>query len=340
MSAQVLLRAVPSGERVLRRGAEIIRSEADALHLLADALGDSFVAACETLLACRNRVVVTGMGKSGHIARKWAATLAATGTPAIYVHPGEAAHGDLGMLVAGDVLVVISNSGNTDELRPFLRYARTLGVEVVGVASRADSVVMQSATVKLLYPALREACPANVAPTTSTAVQLALGDALALTIMEMRGFSVDGMRKLHPGGVLGLRLTTAREIMHCGSRLPLVGEDELMPNVVMKMTAAGFGIAGVTDTAKRLVGVITDGDIRRHLEDLYTATAGEVMNREPKTVPANMMAEEVLRFLNENQITAAFVVEPSAPVNRDVPLGMIHVHDLLRLGLSEGPPAR
>ena len=334
MTAPRYLRAVPAGEIILQRGAEVIRAEAEALHLLAASLTDSFVEACDLILACRGRIVVTGMGKSGHVGRKWAATLAATGTPAIFVHPAEAAHGDLGMLVAGDVLVVISNSGNTSELRPFLRYAKRIAVDVVGVASRESSLVMDSAAVKLCYPSTREACPANVAPTTSTALQLALGDALALAVMDMRGFSVEGMKTLHPGGSLGLQLSTAREIMHRGDRLPLVGEEALMRDVVMAMTSTGFGIAGVVDMAGRLVGVITDGDIRRHLDDLRTATAGDVMSAEPKMVTVEMLATDVLRLLNEHQITAAFVIDPGAPVNHNVPIGIVHVHDLLRLGLS------
>jgi arabinose-5-phosphate isomerase len=334
VTAQALLQIQPTAEGILRRAAEVITIEAEALHCLAGSLDEAFVEACEVIISARGRVVITGMGKSGHIGRKWAATMAATGTPAIYVHPAEAAHGDLGMLVPGDILVVISNSGNTSELRAFLRYAASIGVVVIGVASKLDSVVMQSADIKLCLPAMREACPANIAPTTSTTLQLALGDALAMTLMDVRGFSREHMKILHPGGSLGLRLTPVSEIMHEGVRLPLVDEAALMCDVIVTMTSTGFGIAGVVDKAGRLIGVITDGDIRRHFNDLAEARAEEVMTREPKTIPSDSLAEEALHFLNENQITCAFVMKRDAPVNTDVPIGIVHIHDFVRLGLD------
>lgn len=334
MTAQATLQALPSEETIVRRGAEVIRMEAEALHLLASTLEASFASAAEAILASPGRVVVTGMGKSGHIGRKWAATMAATGTPAIYVHPAEAAHGDLGMLVPGDVLIVISNSGNTSELRAFLSYAAAIRVKIIGVASRLDSLVMQNADVRLLFPAAREACAANIAPTTSTTMQLALGDALALTLMDMRGFSRDGMKALHPGGSLGLRMTPVRDMMHSPARMPLVDQLASMRDVIITMTSTGFGIAGVVDKAGRLVGVITDGDIRRHFDELALTTAQEVMTAEPKTVCSEAVAEEALHFLNENKITGAFVMDRGAPVNTNVPVGFVHIHDFLRLGLS------
>ena len=324
----------PSSDVILRRGAEVINLEARALDLLANSLDQSFAEACEALLACTGRVIVTGMGKSGHIARKWAATLAATGTPAFYVHPAEAAHGDLGMLVRGDVLVVLSNSGNTTELRAFLRYARSIDVTIVGVASKPDSLLLQTAEIKICLPQTREACPANIAPTTSTTLQLALGDAIAMTLMDMRGFSRDRLKALHPGGALGLRLTPVTEIMHGVERLPLVDLNAEMREVIVTMTSRGFGIAGVIDGAGRLRGVITDGDIRRHFDDLATATARGVMTSNPKTIVSSTLAEEALHFLNEHKITSAFIMNPERPVNRDVPVGIIHVHDFLRVGLA------
>ncbi|MDP9422822.1 MAG: KpsF/GutQ family sugar-phosphate isomerase [Pseudomonadota bacterium] len=333
MSIQNIVRSGYSAGGAIERGVEVIRAEAAALEMLASSLDHTFVMACEAILESRGRVVVTGMGKSGHIGRKWAATMAATGTPATYVHPAEAAHGDLGMLVRGDVLIVISNSGNTSELRAFLRYAKEIDVTVIGVASRPESLVMQNADIKLCLPAAREACHANIAPTTSTAMQLALGDALAMALMDLRGFSIDRMRALHPNGSLGLRLTPVRQIMHPPIRIPLAVESAPMHDVVVTMTSMGFGIAGVVDSAGRLIGVITDGDLRRHFEDLRTATAGEVMTPNPITVSANMLAEEALKLLNDNKITGAFVIEPNAPVNTNVPVGIVHIHDFLRLGL-------
>lgn len=325
---------LPSPDAILRRGAEVIEVEAKALSRLATSLEGSFVDACEQILACEGRVVVTGMGKSGHIGRKWAATLAATGTPAIYVHPGEAAHGDLGMLVAGDVLVVLSNSGNTPELRAFLHYAATIKVPVIGVASRPESFLLKAADIKILLPEMLEACPANIAPTTSTTLQLALGDAVAMTLMDMRGFSRESLKTLHPGGALGLRLMSVGEIMHRGSRMPLVDQSAAMREVIVTMTSRGFGIAGVVDAAGRLVGVITDGDIRRHFNELGTTVARDVMTLNPKTLTSDTFAEEALHFLNENKITCAFVLNRNSPVNRDVPVGIIHLHDFLRTGMA------
>jgi arabinose-5-phosphate isomerase len=334
MSVRVAFQDFSSPNALLERGAEVIRAEADALRLMAERLDESFVKACNVILAASGRIVITGMGKSGHVARKWAATMAATGTPAIYVHPAEAAHGDLGMLVSGDVLVVISNSGNTGELRPFLRYAKSIGVAVIGVASQLDSLVMQHASVKLRYPAVREACPANLAPTTSTTLQLALGDAISLVVMEMRGFTLERMKHLHPGGALGMRMTRAQDVMHHAPALPLVGEGTCMQDVVSVMTSSGLGIAGVTDVAGRLTGVITDGDLRRNIHQLHIADAAGVMNRAPVTLEPQMLVDEVLKIFNTNEIMAAFVIEPEAAVNNRVPIGVIHLHDLLRLGLS------
>lgn len=334
MSSQVSLKPIISANDILRRGAEVIKIEARALESLADSLDESFVLACEQLIACVGRVVITGMGKSGHIARKWAATMAATGTPAFFVHPAEAAHGDLGMLIPGDVLVVLSNSGNTAELRAFLRYAASIKVTVIGVASRPDSLLLQSADIKICLPQMREACPANIAPTTSTTLQLALGDAIAMALMDLRGFSTDGLKALHPGGSLGLRLTPVAEIMHGRESMPIVDATAPMRDVIVTMTTRGFGIAGVLDGAGRLIGVITDGDVRRHFDDLAKSTAQEVMTIDPKTLSSATVAEEALAFLNDNKITCAFVMAPNAGVNRNVPVGIIHVHDFLRISLG------
>ena len=319
-------------DAILARGRAVIRTEGEALALLERSLDASFIAACEAIRDTRRQLVISGMGKSGHIARKIAATFAATGTPAIYVHPGEAAHGDLGMLSEGDVLLVISNSGNTVELRAILDYARRASMPIIGVAARASSLVIALADVPLLLPMTREACAMNLAPTTSTTLQLALGDALAVTVMEMRGVSKSRLRALHPGGAIGLELTPVGEIMHAADRLPLVGAAADMPEVISVMTLGCFGVAGVVDAAGKLMGIITDGDLRRHFALLQTATAGEVMTPAPKVIFADMPAGEALVFLNETQITAAFVVEHPGPAPAR-PLGIIHMHDLLRLGL-------
>jgi len=318
---------------ILARGAEVIRIETEALRLLENSLDESFVQACRMILDVQGRVIITGMGKSGQIGRKAAATFSATGTPASYVHPGEAAHGDLGMLVPGDVLIVISNSGSTAELQAFLRYADAIGVPAIGIASRMESLVMRYANVKLCIPASREACHANIAPTTSTTMQLALCDALAMAVMDLRGFSRDGMKLLHPGGAIGLRLLPVRDIMHTGAAMPQVSPDTHMSDVISVMTSRGFGIAGIVDDAGDLLGVITDGDLRRHFAVLGEVTAREVMTTMPKCLDAGMSAEAALELLNDLKISAAFVVEGDSAQSRK-PLGIVHIHDFVRIGLS------
>jgi len=319
--------------QVLIRGREVIQGEAEALDKLALVLDENFCEACGAISQIHRQLVVTGMGKSGHIARKVAATFAATGTPAIYIHPSEAGHGDLGMLSAGDVLLVFSNSGNTAELRAVLAYARKKKIPIIGVAARQNSLLMELADIPLLLPRVPEACAVNIAPTTSTTMQLALGDALAMAVMDIRGISKSHLRALHPAGLIGLALSPVSELMHGPDRLPLVSQDAGMPEAISVMTSGCFGLAGVTDGGGALVGIITDGDLRRRFGVLTTAFAREVMTPSPKVLPADMPAGEALVFLNDNKITAAFVVEdPEAGLQR--PLGIIHIHDLLRQGLN------
>lgn len=320
-------------QKILERGREVIKIEADALGLLQTSLDENFVQACQIINGASRQLVITGMGKSGHIGRKVAATFAATGTPAIFIHPGEAAHGDLGMLSQGDVLLVLSNSGNTSELRAILNYARKGGIPIIGVASRRNSLVGELADVTLLLPKVREACSVNVAPTTSTTLQLALGDALAMAVMDMRGVSKNWLRAVHPAGSIGLALSPLAEIMHGEDRLPLVRDITGMPEVISVMTRGCFGLAGVVNDTGALIGIITDGDLRRRFGVLTTAFAREVMTPSPKVLPAEMPAGEALMFLNDNQITAAFVVE-DASITAPHPLGIIHIHDLLRIGLN------
>lgn len=319
-------------DEILARGQEVVRIESAALGLLADTLNGDFVSACEMILEVPRQLVVTGMGKSGLIARKVAATFAATGTPAVFVHPGEAAHGDLGMLAQGDVLLVLSNSGNTHELRAILNYARANRIPIIGAASRRHSQVIKLADVALLLPHVPEACAVNVAPTTSTTLQLALGDALAMAVMDMRGISKSRLHMLHPGGHIGLALTPVGEIMRGVEYMPLVHAAAAMPETLSVMTSGCFGLAGVTDDDGVLLGVITDGDLRRKFSALATATAAEVMTPYPKLIPMEMAAKDALAFLNSNQITAAFVIDEASdgPIR---PLGIIHIHDLLRFEL-------
>lgn len=347
MSSQVILKSISVADDVVTRGREVIELEARTLLSLSASLGNTFVAACDLLGAASGRIVVAGIGKSGHIGRKIAATLAATGSPAIYVHPGEAAHGDLGMIVPGDVVLVISNSGNTAELRVLLDHARKFEIPTVGITSVRGSLVARRCDVCILVPPADEACPVNIAPTSSTTQQLALGDAIAMVLMDMRDISREDIKDLHPGGVIGLRLSTVSELMHSEDKLPLVALDLSMDAVISQMTTMGFGIAGVVDATGHLVGIITDGDLRRHFKLLGTVTAQDVMTRNPKVLRTSMAAEDALKFLNDSKVTCAFVVADTDRVCPAVnggggaiadgtqkPIGIIHLHDFLRLGLS------
>lgn len=326
------LNALVEPDLIRTRGQEVVRLEMAGLAALESAIDENFVAACQLILNIGQRLVVTGMGKSGHVGRKIAATFAATGTPSIYIHPGEAAHGDMGMLVPGDALLVLSNSGNTPELRAILAYGRNAGIPIVGVASHLNSLVMEHSDIQLLLPQVQEACSVSLAPTTSTTMQLALGDALAMAVMTMRGVGSRQIHAFHPAGTIGLTLCPVMELAHRGEAMPLVAIDARMQDVISIMTMGRFGLTGVMN-GERLAGVITDGDLRRHFAELGTARAAEVMTANPKVLPGEMPAGEALAFLNEHKITAAFVVaDPAA--GPQVPLGIIHIHDLLRHGLG------
>lgn len=306
----------------------VLAAEAAALEALAVSLDGPFVAAVETLAAAAGRVVVSGMGKSGHVARKIAATLASTGTPAFFVHPGEASHGDLGMIMPGDAVVALSNSGETPELGDIIAYTRRFEIPLVAVTSRAGSSLAQAADVGLILPQVAEACPMGLAPTTSTTLMLALGDALAVALLERKNFTPADFRVFHPGGKLGQRLLKAADLMHGGDAVPLVAPDATMSEVLLMMSEKRLGCAGVVEGG-RLAGIITDGDLRRHMSDhLLSKRAAEVMTRGPKTVTPTMLAAEALRIMNAKSITSLFVVEDGRPV------GVLHVHDLLRSGVA------
>lgn len=312
------------------RGRDVIRTEARALLQLADLLDDSFADAVGLILSTEQRVIVSGMGKAGHVGRKIASTLASTGTPALFLHPGEAAHGDLGMMVAGDLLLILSNSGATPELRSVTDHAATLGNAIIAIGSQIDSPLMQAADVRLPLPAVAEACPVNIAPTTSTTLMLALGDALAVAAMSARGFTRDRFRLLHPGGAIGDRLTLVDDIMHDGAQLPLVPADMPMPDVLVIMTQRSYGIAGVVDADGRLLGAITDGDLRRHGTRLFAGAASSIMTPEPKVIAEGSTSEDALAIMQANRITALFVMAHDDPA---VPVGLVHIHDFSRRGL-------
>ena len=297
---------------------------------MSDGLGPRFVAAVDTIRAARGRVIVTGMGKSGHVARKIAATLASTGTPAFFVHAADASHGDLGMITSDDVMLVLSWSGETEELKDLINYSRRFRIALIAVTVNADSTLGKSADIVLVLPQAREACPHNLAPTTSSLMQLALGDALAIALLESRGFTAVDFGVFHPGGKLGAALKFVRDVMHPGSAVPLIGRDALMSEAIVEMSAKGFGCVAVTNGDGRLLGVITDGDLRRHImrDDLLRAPVGEVMTASPKTVRPGQLASEALELVNSLKITALIVVESDRPV------GIVHFHDLLRAGVA------
>lgn len=317
-----------SSTDLLATGQRVIRREAGALQMLAEGLDENFSKAVSLLMAAKGRVIVSGMGKSGHIARKIAATFASTGTPAHFVHPAEASHGDLGMVAQGDVLIVLSNSGETPELADILAHAKRFGIPLIGVAGREGSTLMRQATVGVLLPQVPEACETGIVPTTSTTMTLALGDALAIALMEHRAFTPEHFRVFHPGGKLGARLLKVRDLMHKDP--PLVTDTLGMGEALLEISRRGFGVVGVTDTTGDLVGIITDGDLRRHLDGLLTHVAGEVMTPNPRTIGPEALAGEALALMNNRKITCLLV---TTPATRKA-VGILHVHDCLRAGVA------
>jgi len=315
----------------------VLTTEARALGILADLLDGAFVEALDRLSAVEGRVIVTGMGKSGHVARKIAATLASTGTPAQFVHPGEASHGDLGMITAKDAVIALSNSGNTLELSDIITYAKRFAIPLVAVTARADSALAEAADIALILPSTAqgapEACAIVQAPTTSTTLMLALGDALAVALLERKGFSSSDFKVFHPGGALGKRLLHVADLMH-GDALPLCGPDTAMSEAILIMTAGHFGCVGIVDENRRLIGIITDGDLRRHMnQDIMARKAGDIMTPKPRTIRANALAAEAVAFMNTSTppFLCVFVVDEAGPPDR--PVGILHMHDCLRAGV-------
>ena len=307
-------------------------TEANGLAVLIEALdgelGESFSAAIDLLRHASGNVIFSGIGKSGHIARKAAATFASTGTRAMFVHAAEASHGDLGMVSPEDVIIMLSNSGENAELKDIVAYSRRFAVPLIAMTGNAGSALGKAADVVLKLPRAAEACPNGLAPTTSTTMQIALGDALAIALLDDRGFTAAEFQKFHPGGRLGAALAHVRDVMHGGDRLPLAAKDTVMSDALLTMTAKSLGCLGVIDDDGRLAGVITDGDLRRHMQpDLLKRTAGEIMTNDPKTVTPDTLASAAMETLNSMNITILFVVENQRPV------GVIHVHDLLQLGV-------
>ncbi len=321
--------ATLSGLRTLRLEREGIAA-IEAAMADASTLGGAFDAAVALIGAAAGRTIVTGMGKSGHVARKIAATMASTGTPAYFVHPGEASHGDLGMIRSDDVILALSWSGETAELADITTYSRRFNIPLVAITSGADSALGREADVCLCLPKSEEACPNGLAPTTSTTMQLAIGDALAVALLEAKGFTAQDFRRFHPGGKLGARLTFVRDVMHIGDKLPLVSACALMSEAMVEISAKGFGCVGVLDPMGKLAGIVTDGDLRRHMRpDLMSAKVIDVMTASPKVGAPDLLAVEALQNLNSRKIAALFIVDAD-----ERPVGIVHLHDLLRIGAA------
>jgi arabinose-5-phosphate isomerase len=310
---------------VLEFGRAILHDEARALDALADTLGERFEQAVALILDCKGKLIVSGLGKSGHIGRKIAATFASTGTTATFLHLAEAIHGDLGMAAAGDVAILISQSGETAELEPVIDHFQRVGIPIVAITGNSASMLADAAAAPLVLPHWPEVGPESVAPTTSTTMTLALGDALAMTVMQQKGFTRTDFGRLHPGGALGARLKPVRRLMHGGNALPLARDNASMHDTIVEMSAKRLGVIGVTDEAGCLVGVITDGDLRRNMERGLDHSAAEFMTHNPKTIAADALIDDALTLFEENKITALFVVEEDSGGKR--PIGVLHIHD-------------
>lgn len=324
--------AGPDPAQLLRAGREVIDTEARALSNLLNRIGDAFVAACRLMFACRGRVVVTGMGKSGHVGRKIAATLASAGTPAFFLHPGEASHGDLGMITAADVALAISNSGDTSEILTILPLIKRLGVPLIALTGNPDSRIAGEADVHIDVGVEQEACPLGLAPTASTTAALAMGDALAIALLEARGFSAEDFARSHPGGRLGRRLLLhLSDVMHTGDGIPAVTENVRLSNALMEMTRTRLGMTAIVDEERRVLGIFTDGDLRRALDkevDVHRATIADVMTRGCITVSGDMLAAEGLNIMQNHAINALLVVDEDQRL-----VGALNMHDLLRAGV-------
>jgi len=321
------------GEKdLLELGREVIREEIRGLEILLSSLDENFSKAVEILSKCEGKVVLTGIGKSGHIARKVSSTLSSTGTPSVFLHPAEALHGDMGLLDSKDVLIAISNSGESTEVLYVLQYAKALNVPVIGITGNPKSSLAKHSDVVLRIPVEREACPFNLAPTVSSTVTLALGDALAITLMKLKGFSQEDFAKRHPAGALGRKLRLVKDLHHTGEEVPIVKEDTPMKEAIIEITAKGFGATAVVNEEGKLVGIITDGDLRRFVNrggSFENTKAKDVMTKNPKTIKPDELALKALRKMEDHNITVLIVVNEEGK-----PIGIIHMHDILKAELS------
>ncbi len=319
-------------EEILKRAKRVIDEEIEGIKKLKDTIGENFVKAVKLLFSCKGKVIVTGIGKSGHIARKIASTLSSTGTPAHYLHPSEALHGDLGVIDSGDILMAISNSGESAEVLELIPYVKMLGVPLIAITNRKNSTLAKYSDVHLFLNVEKEACPLKLAPTTTSTVTLVLGDALAMTLLELRGFTARDFAIRHPAGALGRKLKLVRDLHHTGEEVPLVREEDPMREVILEMTSKGFGATAVVNSQGKLTGIITDGDLRRFIRrggNIDKSIAKDVMTTNPKTAKPEEMAMEALRRMEEHKITVLIVVDKSHK-----PIGIIHLHDILRAEIN------
>ncbi|MFN7710061.1 MAG: SIS domain-containing protein [Holosporales bacterium] len=316
----------------LSEAKRVLRLEQEGLEALENSLDHTLTQSIETILATTGRVVTSGMGKSGHVARKIAATLASTGTPAFFVHPAEASHGDLGMIAEDDILLLLSNSGETAELSDLINFAHRRQIPIIGVTQQPASSLAEMSNIALVIPKIEEACPHGLAPTTSTTVMMALGDALALCLLKRRGFSSKDFGSLHPGGKLGQRLVRVSKLMHTGDAMPIIPATTIMSEVILVMSQKGFGCVGLLDDQGGLIGIITDGDLRRHMmPNLLQQRAADVMTPGPLTVSSTTLAQDALALLNNKGRSCLFIVDDTESRK---PLGVVHLHDFLRAHIA------
>ena len=316
-------------DQIIAQGQQILDVELQGLKALRDSLGEAFYNVCNAILQDSKKVIVTGMGKSGHVGKKIAATLASTGTPAFFVHPAEATHGDLGMIGKEDMILMLSNSGNTVELQAIINYAQRFSIPIIGVTKYADSMLGTVSTHLLLLPNVSEACVLGVAPTTSTTNTLALGDAIAITLLAMRGFTQEDFNVFHPGGALGKQLLSVNKIMHKANEIPTVAQHTSMQEAILIITSHHFGCVGVVNKLQEMIGIITDGDLRRYIDkDLLNKSVDEIMNINFISIAQDITVAKALSIMEANKITMLFVTEHKKPI------GIVHLHDLLRLGVA------
>ncbi len=313
----------------IKSAIKTIETEISGLKALLEFFGEEYVKAIDLILNCKGRVIVSGMGKSGHIAKKIAATFASTGTPSFFIHPGEASHGDLGMVTNQDVVILLSNSGETKELKDIIYYCKRFSIPIIGIIRRLESELTSASDIALVLPAIAEANLVN-APTTSTTMMLALGDALAVSLIDARGFNKEHFGVFHPGGKLGSNFIKVKDLMRSGNDLPLTSQDCKLSEALIEMTKKCLGCTGIVDQSQKLIGIITDGDIRRHIEEnMLNKNVAEIMTKNPLTVEDNSLAVEALALMNQKSITSLFVVDQEKIVK-----GIIHIHDCLKSGVS------